>query len=195
LIILLAVLSLAGFPFIVLLPAFAKEILQGGSETLGFLMSAMGAGALTGALIMASRRSVIGLGGIISWNVGLLGLALVLASFSTKVSYALPVLLFGGLSMILSLAAINTLLQTIADEDKRGRVMSFYAMALMGTTPIGNLLAGTVASGIGISYTLLTGGIITIFAALWFQSQRKTLRKYVRPIYISRGILPRLPDE
>ncbi len=194
-IILLAFLSLAGFPFIVLLPAYAKEILHGSSDTLGFLMSALGAGALTGALFMASRRSVIGLGGIISMNVCLLGLSLILASFSTKLHYSLIVFFFGGLSMILSLAAINTMLQTIADEDKRGRVMSFYAMALMGTTPIGNLLAGAIASGIGISFTLLAGGVITVLAGIGFQLHRKTLRKYVRPIYIERGILPEIPVE
>lgn len=194
-IILLVFLSMAGFPFIILLPAYAKEILLGSSDTLGFLMSALGAGALTGALFMASRKSVIGLGGIISWNVGLLGLSLVLASFSTKMHYSLIVFFFGGLSMILSLAAINTLLQTIAEEDKRGRVMSFYAMALMGTTPIGNLLAGAVASGIGISFTLLAGGIITILTGIGFQLHRKTLRKYVHPIYIDRGILPQIPVE
>lgn len=194
-IILLVFLSMAGFPFIILLPAYAKEILYGGSDTLGFLMSALGAGALTGALFMASRKSVIGLGGIISWNVVLLGLSLVLASISTRMHYSLIVFFFGGLSMILSLAAINTLLQTIADEDKRGRVMSFYAMALMGTTPIGNLLAGAVASGIGISFTLLAGGIITILTGLGFQLHRKTLRKYVHPIYVDRGILPQIPVE
>lgn len=192
-IILLVFLSMAGFPFIILLPAYAKEILHGSSDTLGFLMSALGAGALTGALFMASRKSVIGLGGIISWNVVLLGLSLVLASFSTQMHYSLIVFFFGGLSMILSLAAINTMLQTIADEDKRGRVMSFYAMALMGTTPIGNLLAGAVASGIGISFTLLAGGIITILTGIGFQLHRKTLRKYVHPIYVDRGILPQIP--
>ncbi|MBN1791530.1 MAG: MFS transporter [Bacteroidales bacterium] len=192
-IILLVFLSMAGFPFIILLPAYAKEILHGSSDTLGFLMSALGAGALTGALFMASRKSVIGLGGIISWNVVLLGLSLVLASFSTRMHYSLIVFFFGGLSMILSLAAINTMLQIIADEDKRGRVMSFYAMALMGTTPIGNLLAGAVASGIGISFTLLAGGIITILTGIGFQLHRKTLRKYVHPIYIDRGILPQIP--
>jgi MFS family permease len=192
-IVLLAILSMAGFPFIVLLPAYAKEILHGSSDTLGFLMSALGAGALTGALFMASRRSVIGLSGIISLNVGLMGLSLVLASISTRMHYSLIVFFFGGLSMILSLAAINTMLQTIADEDKRGRVMSFYAMALMGTTPIGNLLAGAVASGIGVSFTLLAGGIITILAGIGFQLHRKTLRKFIHPIYIERGILPEIP--
>ena len=97
--------------------------------------------------------------------------------------------------MILSIAAINTMLQTIADEDKRGRVMSFYAMALMGTTPIGNLMAGTIASGIGIPHTLLAGGVITIIAGIWFEWDRKALRKYIRPIYISKGILPEIPVE
>jgi MFS family permease len=195
LIIVLAVLSLFGFPFIVLLPAYAKEILHGNADTLGFLMSALGAGALTGALYMAARNSIRGLGRIISVNIMLLGLSVVLASFSEKMYFSLIVFFFGGLSMILSLAAINTMLQTIADEDKRGRVMSFYAMALMGTTPIGNLLAGSIASGIGIPYTILIGGAITIISGVWFQLNRKSFRQYVRNIYINKGILPGIPNE
>jgi predicted MFS family arabinose efflux permease len=87
------------------------------------------------------------------------------------------------------------MLQTLADEDMRGRVMSFYAMALMGTTPIGNLLAGTIASGIGISFTLLTGGLITMLAGIWFQINRPSIRKFVHPIYITKGIMPPLPNE
>jgi MFS family permease len=195
LIILLAILSLFAFPFMVLLPAYAKEILHGSSDTLGFLMSGMGAGALLGAIIMAARKTVLGLGKIISINIGLLGLAVVLSSFSQTMLFSLIVLFFGGLSMILSLAAINTMLQTIADEDKRGRVMSFYAMALMGTQPIGNLLAGTIASGIGIRHTLLIGGIIAMLATLWFEFNRRSMRKYVRTIYVTKGILPGPPVE
>jgi len=187
---LLAILSLFGFPFMVLLPAYAKEILHGSSDTLGYLMSAMGAGALAGAITMAARKSVLGLGKIISINTGLFGLAVGLASFSETIHFSLIVLFFGGFSMILSLAAINTMLQTIADEDKRGRVMSFYAMALMGTTPIGNLLAGTIASGIGIPYTLLIGGTVTMLSAIWFEFNRRTMRKYVRHIYETKGIIP-----
>jgi MFS family permease len=194
LIIMLAILSLFGFPFMVLLPAYAKEILHGSSDTLGFLMSAMGAGALMAAIYMASRKSVLGLGRIISVNTGILGLAVVLSSFSETIAVSLIALFFGGLSMILLLASINTMIQTMADEDKRGRVMSFYAMALMGTTPIGNLLAGSVASGIGIRYTLLIGGIIIVLTGILFQINRKSLRKYVFPIYQSKGIMPLLPD-
>ena len=195
LLILLAILSMVGLPFIVLLPAYAKEILHGGSDTLGFLMSALGAGALTGAIYLAGRNSVLGLGKIISIYSILLGLAIVAASLAEKLQYSLFIFFFGGLSMILSIAAINTLLQTIADDDKRGRVMSFYAMALMGTTPIGNLLAGTVASGIGIPYTLAIGGTVTVLAGIWFELNRKSFRKYIRPIYIIKGILPSPPAE
>ena len=195
LIILLADLSLVGLSFVVLLPAYAKEVLHGNSDTLGYLMSAMGAGALIGAFYMASRKSVLGLGKIIPRSVGLLGLSIVLASFSGKLPFSLIVLFFGGLSMILSLSSINTMLQTIADEDKRGRVMSFYAMALMGTSPIGNLLAGSIASGIGIPQTLLIGGTITIASGIWFRLNLQSLRKFIRPIYVTKGILPSLTDD
>jgi MFS family permease len=195
LLMLLAVLSLMGFPFLVLMPAYAKEILHGGPDTLGFLMSALGAGALSGALYMAGRKSVLGLGRIIALFAVLMGMALAAASFSQKTYLSLILFFIVGLSMILSVAAINTMLQTIAEEDKRGRVMSFYSVALMGTTPIGNLLAGSVASGIGIPLTFLIGGSITVIAGIIFQLNRKSLRKYVRPIYISKGILAGLPDE
>jgi MFS family permease len=189
----LAILSLVALPFIVLLPAYAKEILHGSADTLGFLMSSLGAGALTGAIYLASRKSILGLGRVISLFTTLLGSMIILASFSEKTYFSLLLFYFGGLSMIMSIAAINTMIQTIAEEDKRGRVMSFYAMALMGTTPIGNLLSGTIASVIGIPHTLLAAGIITIIAGLWFEWNRKTLRKYIRPIYISKGILTELP--
>jgi MFS family permease len=195
LIMLLATLSLFGFPFMILLPAYAKDILHGSSDTLGFLMSSMGAGALTGAIYMAARKSVLGLGKIIAVNTFMLGLAIVLASFSVKMHFSLIEFFFGGLSMTLSLAAINTLLQTITDEDKRGRVMSFYAMAMMGTTPIGNLISGAIASGIGISFTLLIGGFITMVSGIGFGLKRKSLQKYVHPIYRSKGIMPAIPNE
>lgn len=195
LIILLASLSLFGLSYTVLLPAYAKEILLGGSDTLGYMMSAMGAGALFGAIYMAARQTVLGLGRIITGSTGVMGLAIVMASFSENTAFSLVVFFFGGLSMILLLSSVNTMLQTIAEEDKRGRVMSFYAMALMGTTPIGNLITGTVASGIGIRHTLVIIGTITIFSAIWFGFNLKTLRQYIRPIYITKGILPVLPTD
>jgi MFS family permease len=195
LLITLAALSLVGLPFMVLLPAYAKEILKGGSGTLGFLMSALGAGALFGAIYLAARNSVIGLGKIISISTILLGLSIIAASFSQTRYLSLAAFFFAGFSMILSIAAINTMLHALADEDKRGRVMSFYAMALMGTVPIGNLLAGSIASGIGIAGTLLLGGLITTLSGIWFELNRKTLRKHIHPIYRSKGILPETSEK
>ena len=195
LIIMLALLSVVGLSYIVLLPAYAKENMHGSSDTLGYLMSAMGAGALSGALYMAARKSVLGLAKVISTSVMVMGAAISLASFSGNMFLSVVALFFGGLTMVLSLSSINTMLQTLADEDKRGRVMSFYAMALMGTTPIGNLLAGSIASGIGISWTLLMSGVITVISGIWFRMKRKSLRKHVRPIYVTKGILPGLPND
>jgi MFS family permease len=191
----LAILSLVGLPFVVLLPAYAKENLQGGAQTLGYLMSALGAGALTGALYLASRKTVIGLGRIISMHTVIFGLSVVAASYSRIPGLSIFVFFWAGLSMILTIGSINTLLQTIADDDKRGRVMSFYAMSLMGTMPIGNLLAGAVASGIGIPLGMMTGGIITVLLGIWFELNRKNLRKYIRPIYKSKGIIPSVAEE
>jgi len=194
LIIILAILSTIGMPFIVLMPAYAKEILGGGSDTLGYLMSGMGAGALTGALYMASRKSVLGLTKIIAAHLTVMGLSISLVALSSSFWISIIIFFFGGLSMIMSLSSINTMLQTIADDDKRGRVMSFYAMALMGTAPIGNLIAGSLASAMGLRYTLLLCGIIVVATGLWFSISRKRLRKHIRPIYITKGILPALSD-
>ncbi|HPS73992.1 MAG TPA: MFS transporter [Bacteroidales bacterium] len=195
LILMLAVLSMVGLSYIVLLPAYAKENMHGGSETLGYLMSAMGAGALMGALYMAARKTVLGLARIIAGSVILMGCSLALAALSGRMYFSVIVLFFAGLTMVLSLSSINTMLQTISDEDKRGRVMSFYAMALMGTTPIGNLIAGSIASGIGLTPTLLLSAAITVAAGIWFGINRKSMRRYVRPIYVSKGILPALPED
>ncbi len=194
LIILLALLSVISLSFIVLLPAYAKEVLHGKADTLGYLMSALGAGALCGALYMASRKTVIGLGRLLALGIPILGLAVIAASFSGNLFFSLPAFFAGGIFMVISLSSINTMLQTIADEDKRGRVMSFYAMALMGMTPIGNLLAGIFASKIGLTNTFLLSGIITVLSGFWFGMNLKSLRRYVRPIYVHKGILPHLPD-
>lgn len=189
LLILLAIISLLGLPYVVLMPAYAKEILQGGSAMLGLLMSAVGAGALIGALYLASRKTVIGLGQIISFSTITFGIAIIIAAYSRAEWLSILSLFFSGLAMITAIASINTLIQTLADEDKRGRVMSFYAMALMGMNPIGNLLAGTTATIIGITYTLAIGGVATIAVGIWFQKQRPMLRKHIRPIFISKGII------
>lgn len=190
LILLLATISLLGMSFTTLMPAYVKEILHGSSDTLGFLMSAAGAGALIGALYLASRKSRLGLEKLVSYTTLFFGLGIILLSFSDFFLLSMVILAFIGCFMIVSIASINTLVQTLADDDKRGRVMSFYAMALIGTTPIGNLIVGAVAQNIGVPYTLLFGGVITTFAGLWFISKYRKLHHIILSVFEKKGIIP-----
>lgn len=186
---LLAVVSLVGTPYTVLMPVFASNILHGGPHTMGWLMAATGTGALVGAVFLASRRSVLGLGRIIPMASAIFGFGLIGFSLSRNLWLSLVLLLVTGFGFMVQMASSNTLLQTIVDDDKRGRVMSFYMMSFMGTAPFGSLLAGTVAARIGAPHTLLLGGICCILGALWFACSLPALRNAVRPIYIQMGIL------
>ncbi len=190
LLILLSIVSLTGMSYTVLMPVFAKEVLQGGSQTYGFLMGASGIGALIGALYLASRTTVLRLGRVVPAAAILFGLSLIMLSFSRIFSIAVVLMVFVGAGMMLQTAASNTILQTITEDDKRGRVMSFYTMAVMGTAPFGSLLAGAFAKAFGTPLTIMAGGISTIIGALIFLRKLPELRKLVRPIYIKMGIIP-----
>jgi MFS family permease len=192
---LLALVSLVGMPYTVLMPVFASKILHGGPHTLGFLMAATGVGALLGAIFLANRRSVLGLGRIVPMMSALFGAGLIGFSLSRTLWLSLPLLMITGIGFMVQMSASNTLLQTLVDDDKRGRVMSFYTMAIMGVTPFGSLIAGGMAHRFGAPHTLLVGGIGCIFAAAWFTSLLPRLRERVRPIYIQRGILPAMAAE
>ncbi len=190
LILLLAFTSLMGMPFVVLMPLYAKDIFHGTSQTLGFLMGATGMGALSGALFLASRTSVLGLGRIIVIASSTLGLGVMAFSHSTQFSFSLLMLFCSGFGMMVLLTSSNSILQTIVDEEKRGRVMSLYTMAFMGTVPFGNLLHGSLASRFGPQNTLLLGGACCLVGAILFARQLPALRTLVRPIYVRLGILP-----
>jgi MFS family permease len=187
---LLAFVSLVGMPYTVLMPVFANEILHGGPNTLGFLMAASGVGALSGAMFLAARKSVLGLGKFIPATAGLFGAGLIAFSFSRMIWLSVLMMVVTGLGFMIQMAVSNTLIQTLVDEDKRGRVMSFYTMAFMGTAPFGSLLAGALAERIGAPNTLILGGLGCIAGAIWFAISLPALRQYVRPIYIKKGILP-----
>jgi predicted MFS family arabinose efflux permease len=189
---LLALVSLVGIPYTVLMPIFANDVLHGGPSTLGLLMAASGVGALMGAMFLARRKTVLGLGKFIPIMAAAFGGGLILFSFTRVLWLSLSLMFVTGLGFMVQMAASNTVLQTIVDEDKRGRVMSFYTMAFMGTAPFGSLLAGTVAERIGAPHTLLLGGIGCILGALWFASSLPALRRDVRPIYVKIGILPEI---
>jgi MFS family permease len=155
-------------------------------------MTASGAGALIGALFLARRRSVVGLGRFIVIASALFGAGLTAFSFSRMLWLALPCLVVAGFGFMVQMAASNTIIQTIVDDAKRGRVMSFYMMAFLGTAPFGSLMAGWLSSRIGAPHTLLVGGISCLAGAAWFAFRLPALRTLVRPIYVDLGILPQL---
>ena len=165
---LLALVSLMGMPYVVLMPVFAKDVLHGGPHALGFLMGASGVGALVGALYLASKKSVLGLGRLIPVTASVFGAGLVAFSLSHVLVLSLLLMLVVGFGQMVQMASSNTILQTIVEDDKRGRVMSFYTMAFMGMAPFGSLFAGTLASKIGAPNTLMIGGIACLFGSVFF---------------------------
>ena len=191
-ILLLAVVSLVGVPYSVLMPVFATTVFHGGPHTLGILMTSSGCGALLGALWLASRRSVIGLGRVIVVATALFGAGLIAFSFTHVLWLAIPFLVIAGFGFMVQMASSNTVIQTIVDDEKRGRVMSFYMMAFLGTAPFGSLIAGSLSSHIGPGRTLFVGGTCCILGALWFANALPAIRAAVRPIYVRLGILPEM---
>jgi len=187
---LLAAVSLAAMPYSTLMPIFASQVLHGGARTLGFLSAATGIGALVGAFLLASRSTVLGLGRWIWLASGGFGLALVGFGLSRSLPLSLAVLAVAGFAMITHMAASNTILQTVVDDTRRGRVMSFYIMAFIGMTPFGSLLAGALATRIGAPRTVMLGGIVCVLGAAAFARQLPAIRRMVRPIYRERGIIP-----
>ncbi|HEY4650299.1 MAG TPA: MFS transporter [Pontibacter sp.] len=192
LILVVAAMSLLGMPFSVLMPVFARDVLGGDASTMGALMGFTGVGALGGALFLAPRKSVVGLSKVIVVASLLFGGGLVIFSFTRVLWLSLLFMMLTGFGMIVQMASCNTILQTIVDDDKRGRVMSFYSMASLGMAPFGSLLAGAVADRIGVPYTLLGCGILILLTIVPFATQLPRLRQMVQPIYQRLGILPEI---
>jgi len=187
---LFAVISLMGMPFVVLMPVFAAQVLHGGPHTLGFLMGALGVGALTSALSLVLRKSVRGLLKMIPIAAAVFGTGLIAFGLSHVLWLSLLLMLFTGFGMMQGLTASNTIIQTLVPEDKRGRVMSYYTVAFVGMAPFGSLMAGGLAHAIGAPRTVIISGVACIAGSLWFWSRIKLIRKDMRPIYEQLGILP-----
>ncbi|MBD1807557.1 MFS transporter [Microcoleus sp. FACHB-SPT15] len=186
---LLALFSFMGMPYTILIPIFAKNILQGSAETLGFLMAAVGVGALVGGVYLSSRSTVIGLGKIIAIAPAIFGTGLVIFSQSRILWLSLFMMFLVGFGGILQIASSNTILQTIVEDDKRGRLMSLYTMSFLGILPFGNLASGALADKIGAPDTLMIGGFCCILGSLAFTKQLPKLRRLIRPIYVEIGLL------
>jgi MFS family permease len=187
---LFAIVSLMGMPFVVLMPIFAARVLHGGPHTLGFLMGAMGTGALVAALSLAARRSVLGLGSSIARSAGIFGIGLIGFGLSHFFWLSMAMMLVAGYGMMQGMAASNTVIQTIVPEDKRGRVMSYYTIAFVGMAPFGSLLAGTMAHSVGAPRTVIFNGIVVLLGGAWFFTRLPAIRDVIRPIYRELGILP-----
>ncbi|GFO67998.1 MFS transporter [Geomonas limicola] len=186
---LVSLISLTGMPYTVLVPVFAKEVLKGGAHTFGFLMTAAGLGALIGTMTLASRKSVLGLGRSIALATVTMALGIAGFALSTNLTVSLAALVATGFGAVRVVAGSNTILQTIIEEDKRGRVMSFFTMAFLGMAPFGSFGAGTMAGIVGPSKTLLVGAACCLAAGLLFAHRLPALRAVVRPIYVNMGII------
>ena len=189
---LFAVVSLMGMPFMVLLPIFAGKILHGGAHTLGFLTGASGVGALASAISLALRKTVRGLTTMIPVAAAMFGVGLILFGLSHVLWLSVLLMLVVGFGMMQGLAASNTVIQTLVPEDKRGRVMSYYTMAFVGMAPFGSLLAGALAHKLGAPHTVMITGAVCVVGSLWFTVQLPGVRAVMRPIYEEMGILSRV---
>jgi len=189
---LLAVISLVGMSYTVLMPIYTTNVLHGGAHTLGFLMAASGSGAMVGALVLAARNSVRGMLKFIPIAATGSGMGLIVLAQSRAQWMSLALMFIIGYSMMQHMAVSNTILQTISDEDKRGRVMSYYTMSFLGMTPFGSLLAGALAARIGVPRTFTFGGIFCMCFAAIFATRMPNIRRMMRPIYQKLGIVPEI---
>ncbi len=188
---LLALMSLMGMPYQVLMPIFAGGLLQGGPHTLGFLMGASGFGALTGAAFLASRKGTPRLGAITPVSAALFGAGLMAFSGSRLLWLSLPLMAVTGFGMMVQIASSNMVLQSIVDDRKRGRVMSLFAMAFMGMLPFGSLMEGALANRIGAPLTLFACGLCCLLGAIPFSIRLPALKKELAPVYErNNGALP-----
>jgi MFS family permease len=181
--------SLMGFPFGVLLPIFAAQVLHGGPYTLGWLTAASGIGALASALSLAMRKSVVGLTQMVQISAAICGAALVLFGLSHILWLSLATMVFAGFGMMQVFSASNTIIQTLVPEQMRARAMSYYTAAFFGTAPFGSLLAGVLAHQIGAPATVIITGICCTAGSLWFFFELPKVRAVMRPIYVEMGLL------
>jgi MFS family permease len=182
--------SIAGSSYVVLLPEFTVKILHGNASTLGLLSASTGCGSLAGALFLATRKSVLGLGKWIALGSIIMGLGLVGLSQTSHMELSAALLAAVGYGMIVQMAASNTLLQTISDEDKRGRVLSFYTLAFIGMAPIGSLFTGYLSSTFDTSLAFQLNGFFSLLGGVFFALELPRMREAVRQTYVRLKILP-----
>ena len=186
----LAMIGVAGAPYFVLTPIIAGRLLHGGANTLGFLMAAAGVGALVCAIALVLRPSPRGLARLTAIAIGIFSLASVGLGLSHWFWASMALMALAGYGLMTQIVASNTIIQTLVDDDKRGRVMAFYTIALQGSMPIGSLLGGSLAASTGAPTTLIVSGIVCALMAVWFWNKLPEMRPTMRTRYTELGILP-----
>ncbi len=176
---LVGLLSLMGSSQSVLMPVFAKDILKGNAFVYGLMVGILGCGALMGALFVASRKKQGRVGKIIPVTAGIFGIMMIFFAVSKILWVSLIILFFAGFCLMVHMVSSNTALQTMVDDDKRGRVMSFYTMAFMGMATFGSFWGGFLASKIGAGLTLIIGGLVCIIGSSVFIYYVPVLKKQV----------------
>ncbi len=194
LLLLMSAISFFGLPLMTFIPAYVKTILGGESEMLGLLLSCVGVGSFIAALYLAARKSVLGLGKVVMLSGALLGIGLVVMSFVTVPWVAAVLCVPVGFTIIAAVASINTLLQTLSREDKRGRVMGYMAMAFTGMAPVGSMVLGAIEKFAGLQNIILLSGACCFIASLIFEHYRPIVRKYARPVYVEKGIIKEIAE-
>lgn len=185
----LALIGITSAPYTVLTPMIAGRLLGGGAHTLGFLMAASGVGALVCAVRLVLRQSVVGLARQTAVAVAGFGLGCLVLGLSRSFWLSLPLMAVTGYGLMHQIVASNTIVQTLVEDDKRGRVMSFYTIALLGSAPVGSLLSGSLAARTGVTTTLVVSGVASGLAALWFWRQLSMIRGAIRARYVELGIV------
>jgi predicted MFS family arabinose efflux permease len=188
LLLLLSAVALTAAPYNTLMPAIVHEIFAGDAQTLGFLVGAAGMGAVAGTLLLSMRRNVRGLLRFIPIAALIVGAALVALSQSRWLPVSIALMSMIGCGILVVTVSTNMILQTIVDDDKRGRVMSLYTAAFLGIAPVGALLAGISADRIGATTTVCIGGICCVLISASIARQLPVIRAHIRPIYAKLGI-------
>ncbi len=180
-----------------------SELSAAGARIYGFLLAATGTGALCGALFLATRSSIVGLGRVIAYNAMMFSISVIIFAFSRWLWLSLLTSFTAGFGMMAHMAASNTIVQTVVDDDKRSRVMGFYTTTVLGMTPIGSLFASglvvllnrtlrTAGGSWGAGYTVAIGGAISLVGAMLFMVRLPALRKAARPMLERAGVLPQI---
>jgi MFS family permease len=190
----LAAVSFAISPYATLMPAMSVKAFGGGAELVGLFIGAVGLGAFISAVSLARRPSVRGLARWLPAAACIAGLGAIGFGLSTNIYLSVFLMMMTGFGMFMTGASCNTIIQTVVDEEKRSRVMSYYTMFFIGISPFGHYFAGWIAEHIGVQRTFMVDGAIAFAAGIAFAAQMKTFRSHLRPIYVSRGIIAASDD-